>query len=70
MKSIKAFLLIAALFIYGLATLATCVAVWACESIPTYAHVTAGIVLALNAYVIYRKAKAYGKMFRDNGGLK
>lgn len=69
MKSIKIFLLSGALFLYGIATVATCSAVWNAETKPVL-DVIAGLLLALNGYVIYRKAMAMSKTIKENGGVK
>lgn len=69
MKSYKAFFLTAALFLYGLITVATCAAVWNAETKPVL-DVIAGLLLALNGYVIYRKATAMSKEIKENGGIR
>ena len=69
MKSITLFLLTAALFLYGLITVATCAAVWNAETKPAL-DVIAGLLLALNGYVIYRKATAMSKEIKQNGGIR
>lgn len=69
MKSIKIFLLSGALFLYGIATVATCSAVWNAETKPVL-DVIAGLLLALNGYVIYRKAMSMSKTIKENGGVK
>lgn len=69
MKSITFFLYVAVLFLYGIATIATCSAVWNAETKPVL-DVIAGLLLALNGYVIYRKAMAMSKTIKENGGVK
>lgn len=66
MESYKAFLLTAALFLYGLITVATCAAVWNAETKPVL-DVIAGLLLLANGYVIYRKAKALSETIKENG---
>ena len=59
-KDLSDFLRLAALFIYGALTIATCAAVW--NSKPRAAvSVFSALLLLANAYVIYRKAKRFGK---------
>jgi hypothetical protein len=65
MGTYKAFLLTCALFLYGIITVATCAAVWGAETKPVQ-DVIAALLLALNGYVIYRKAKALGDLSRKN----
>ena len=69
MESYKAFLLTAALFLYGLTTVATCAAVWNADTKPVL-DVIAGLLLALNGYVIYRRAKSMEKEIKENGGIR
>jgi hypothetical protein len=69
MKSFKAFLLSCALMLYGIVTIATSAAVWNSNPTATLA-VIAGLNLAANGYVIYRKALALAKTIKENGGLK
>ena len=66
MKSSKMFLLTAALFLYGIITVATCAAVWNSHPSGTVA-VVAGLLLLANGYVIFRKAKAMSKDIENNG---
>lgn len=68
MKSIKFFLLTGALFLYGIATIATCSAVWNNPNANPVLYVIAGLLLLANAYVIYRKAMAMSKTIKENGG--
>lgn len=63
------FLRTAALFLYGIITVATCAAVWNSHPSGTVA-VVAGLLLLANGYVIYRKAKALEKAIKDNGGIR
>jgi hypothetical protein len=69
MKSLKFFLLTAALFLYGLITVVTCAAVWGAGQKAVVA-VVAGLLLAANGYAIYRKAMAMKKTIEENGGIK
>ena len=57
MKSYKAFLWTSALVLYGLATIATCSAVWDNPDEKPILYVIAGIVFLANGYAIWRKAK-------------
>lgn len=68
MKSGKFFLLTAALFLYGLITVAGCAAIWNAGLTPTLA-VIAGLLLGCNGYVIFRKAKALQKDIEEGGGI-
>ena len=70
MKSSKMFLLTAALFLYCIITVATCAGVWGNPDANHALHVIAGLLLATNAYVIYRKAMAMSKTIKENGGIK
>lgn len=69
MKSFKMFLLVGALFIYGLMTIVTCVSVWRAETKP-FLDVVAGLLFAANGYAIYRAAKSIEKTIKENGGIK
>lgn len=69
MKSSKMFLLVGALFIYGLMTIITCNAVWRAETKPIL-DVIAGLLFAANGYAIYRAAKSIEKTIKENGGIK
>lgn len=53
----KDFLKVFSLFIYAMATIATCSAVWNVCASP-FLFVCAGLVFAGNAYAIYRIAKS------------
>ena len=69
MKSFKMFLLVSALVIYGILTVATCAAVWNVET-KHVLDVVAGLLFLANGYVIYRAAKSIEKTIKDNGGIK
>ena len=69
MKSSVAFLKVLALAGYGLATIATCSAVWNAKSGP-FLSVVAALLLLSNGYVIYRGAKALEKEKNEKGSLK
>lgn len=69
MKSFNVLIKTIALFLYGLITVVTCAAVW--DSKPkVFISVVAALLLALNGYVIFRKAKAMEKEIKENGGIK
>lgn len=70
MKSITLFLNVAALVLYGLATIATCSGVWGNPDANPALYVVAGLVLLANGYVIYRRAKEMEKIIKENGGIK
>ena len=70
MKSITLFLNVAVLVLYGLATVATCSAVWANKDAKPVLYVIAGLVLLANAFVIYRRAREMEKTIKENGGIK
>lgn len=57
MKSFTLFLNVAALVLYGLATIATCAAIWDNPDEKPVLYVIAGIVFLANGYAIWRKAK-------------
>lgn len=60
MKSLNFLLRVLALFIYGFISVVTCATVW--NSRPgVFLSVVAGVLLATNGYVIYRKAMALAK---------
>lgn len=69
MKSFKMFLLVCALVIYGIITVATCAAVWNVET-KHVLDVIAGLLLVANGYVIYCAAKSIEKTIKENGGIK
>ena len=69
MKSSKMFLLVGALFIYGLMTVVTCAAVWSVET-KHVLDVIAGLLFAANGYAIYRAAKSIEKTIKENSGIK
>lgn len=58
MKSFTLFLNVAALILYGIATIATCSAVWNDKDAKPVLYVIAGLLFLANAFVIYRKAMA------------
>ena len=70
MKSITFFLYVAALFLYGIATVATCAGVWNNPDANPALYVIAVLLLLANGYVIFRKAKAMEKTIKENGGIK
>lgn len=70
MKSITLFLNVAALILYGIATIATCSAVWNTPDAKPVLYVIAGLLFLANAFVIYRRAKEMEKQIKDNGGIK
>ena len=70
MKSITLLLNVAVLVLYGLASIATCVAVWTNKDAKPVLYVIAGLILLANAFVIYRRAKEMEKQIKDNGGVK
>jgi len=69
MKSSKALIRVIALFLYGIITVAACAAVWKSGASATLS-VIAGLFLAANGYVIYRKAIALSEEIKRDGGLK
>ena len=70
MKSITLFLNVVALVLYGIATVATCSAVWNNKDAKPVLYVIAGLLFLANAFVIYRRAKEMEKQIKDNGGIK
>ena len=70
MKSFTLFLNVAALILYGIATIATCSAVWNDKDAKPVLYVIAGLLFLANAFVIYRRAKEMEKQIKDNGGVK
>lgn len=70
MKSFTLFLNVAALILYGIATIATCSAVWNNNDAKPVLYVIAGLLFLANAFVIYRRAKEMEKQIKDNGGIK
>ena len=70
MKSFTLFLNVAALILYGIATIATCSAVWNNPDANPALYVIAGILFLANGYVIYRRARAMEKEIKENGGIK
>lgn len=70
MKSFTLFLNVAALILYGIATIATCSAVWNNPDAKPVFYVIAGILFLANGYVIYRRARAMEKEIKENGGIK
>lgn len=70
MKSFTLFLNVAALILYGIATIATCSAVWNNKDAKPVLYVIAGLLFLANAFVIYRRAKEMEKQIKDNGGIK
>lgn len=70
MKSFTLFLNVAALILYGIATIATCSAVWNNKDAKPVYYVIAGLLFLANAFVIYRRAKEMEKQIKDNGGIK
>ena len=70
MKSITLFLNVAALILYGIATIATCSSVWNNKDAKPVLYVIAGLLFLANAFVIYRRAKEMEKQIKDNGGIK
>lgn len=70
MKSFTLFLNVAALILYGIATIATCSAVWGDKDAKPEFYVIAGLLFLANAFVIYRRAKEMEKQIKDNGGIK
>lgn len=70
MKSFTLFLNVAALILYGIATIATCAGVWNNPDANPALYVIAGILFLANGYVIYRRAKEMEKQIKDNGGIK
>jgi len=70
MKSITLFLNVAVLVLYGLATIATCSAVWGDKDAKPVLYVIAGLVFLANAFVIYRRAREMEKIIKENGGIK
>ena len=70
MKSFTLFLNVAALILYGIATIATCSAVWNNPDANPAHYVIAGILFLANGYVIYRRARAMEKEIKENGGIK
>ena len=66
MKSFKFLLLTIALFLYGFITVVTCAAVWNADT-KAVLDVAAGLLFALNAFVIYRKAMALSDQIKKNG---
>lgn len=69
MKSFKFFMLTAALFAWGIVTVATYAWVWNSQPTATIA-VVAGSLFAANGYAIFRKAKALSETIKENGGVK
>ena len=70
MKSFTLFLNVAALILYGIATIATCSAVWNNPDAKPVLYVIAGLLFLANAFVIYRRAKEMEKQIKDNGCIK
>lgn len=70
MKSFTLFLNVAALILYGIATIATCSAVWNDKDAKPVLYVIAGLLFLANAFVIYRRAKEMEKQIKENGGIK
>lgn len=70
MKSITLFLNVAALILYGIATIATCSAVWNNKDAKPVLYVIAGLLFLANAFVIYRRAKSMEKEIKENGGIR
>lgn len=66
MKSFKFLLLTIALFLYGFITVVTRAAVWNADT-KAVIDVAAGLLFALNAFVIYRKAMALSDQIKKNG---
>lgn len=69
MKSSKMFLLVGALFIYGIITAVVCGAIWS-DKAGNLFDVIAGLLFVANAYAIYRAAKSIEKTIKENGGIK
>lgn len=69
MKSITFFLLVGALVLYGILTIAVCSAVWNADT-KAVLDALAGVLFAANGWVIFRKAMALSKTIKDNGGVK
>lgn len=70
MKSITLLLNVAVLVLYGLATIATCSAVWGDKDAKPVLYFVAGLVFLANAFVIYRRAREMEKTIKENGGIK
>lgn len=70
MKSFTLFLNVAALILYGIATITTCSAVWNNRDAKPVFYVIAGLLFLANAFVIYRRAKSMEKEIKENGGIK
>ena len=70
MKSITLFLNVAALILYGIATIATCSAVWNNKDAKPVLYVIAGLLFLANGFVIYRRATAMSKEIKENGGIR
>lgn len=60
MKNVKEALEVLALFAYALITIATCSAAWSSGQ-GTFYYVVAAVLMAVNGYIIYRKARRIGK---------
>lgn len=66
MKSISLLLKTLALFLYGFVSVVVCAGLWNARP-GVFLSVLAGILLAANGYVIYRKAKALAAAVKEGG---